>query len=151
MRHTRTVKTCGPDASRLASSRRRRCRPYRARHADTAGDGVNKTLITGESTKERLKPLRGECRVNPAASVVATLVCFFHLHARLRAQRAPGIPCALCFEAKDSCMTRTQSRREIAEVCSAVIASVSEAIHSYSLAALWIASLTLAMTVVLAV
>jgi hypothetical protein len=31
-------------------------------------------------------------------TVVTTLVCFFILHARLRAQRAPGIPCALCFE-----------------------------------------------------
>jgi hypothetical protein len=28
-------------------------------------------------------------------TVVTTLVCFFILHARLRAQRAPGIPCAL--------------------------------------------------------
>jgi hypothetical protein len=28
-------------------------------------------------------------------TVVTTLVCFFHLHARLRAHRAPGIPCAL--------------------------------------------------------
>jgi hypothetical protein len=30
-------------------------------------------------------------------TVVNTLVCFFILHARLRAHRAPGIPCALCF------------------------------------------------------
>src|ERR1700677_2042971 len=88
-----------PQGRRQAGGKR--CRPCRARHADTAGDGVNKTLITGESTKERLKPLRGECRATPAASVVATLVCFFHLHARLRAQRTPGIPCALCFEAKE--------------------------------------------------
>src|SRR5213079_2888982 len=30
--------------------------------------------------------------------VVTTLVCSFHLsHARLRVQRAPGIPCALCY------------------------------------------------------
>src|SRR2546421_7726738 len=28
-------------------------------------------------------------------TVVTTLVCFFILHARLRAHRAPGIPCAL--------------------------------------------------------
>jgi hypothetical protein len=33
-------------------------------------------------------------------TVVTMLVCFFILHARLRARRAPGIPCALCFEAK---------------------------------------------------
>src|SRR2546430_4492354 len=31
-------------------------------------------------------------------TVVTMLVCFFILHARLRAHRAPGIPCALwCF------------------------------------------------------
>ena len=29
--------------------------------------------------------------------VVTMLVCFFHLHARLRVRRAPGIPCALCY------------------------------------------------------
>src|SRR5213079_237940 len=30
--------------------------------------------------------------------VVTTLVCSFHLsHTRLRAHRAPGIPCALCY------------------------------------------------------
>ena len=34
-------------------------------------------------------------------TVVTTLVCFFLLHARLRAQRAPGIPCALGFEGKE--------------------------------------------------
>jgi hypothetical protein len=34
-------------------------------------------------------------------TVVTTLVCFFILHARLRAQRAPGIPCALWFEGKE--------------------------------------------------
>ena len=28
-------------------------------------------------------------------TVVTTLVCFFTLHTRLRAHRAPGIPCAL--------------------------------------------------------
>src|SRR6476620_1731394 len=30
-------------------------------------------------------------------TVVTMLVCFLHLHARLRVHRAPGIPCALCF------------------------------------------------------
>ncbi len=32
---------------------------------------------------------------DPGVTVVTTLVCFFHLHARLRAHPAPGIPCAL--------------------------------------------------------
>src|SRR5260370_41662969 len=30
-------------------------------------------------------------------TVVTTLVCFIHLHARLRVHWASGIPCALCF------------------------------------------------------
>jgi len=30
-------------------------------------------------------------------AVVTTLVCFIHLHARLRVHWASGIPCALCF------------------------------------------------------
>jgi len=38
--------------------------------------------------------LRGECRVISGVTVVTMLVCFFHLHARLRARWAPGIPCA---------------------------------------------------------
>jgi hypothetical protein len=35
------------------------------------------------------------------------LVCFLPLHTRLRVQRAPGIPHALCFRAKDSSKART--------------------------------------------
>jgi hypothetical protein len=50
---SRTAKSCGPDASTLASS--------------FAGLLVErrwqKSPITGESTKETVKPLRGECRV----------------------------------------------------------------------------------------
>jgi hypothetical protein len=34
-------------------------------------------------------------------TVVTTLVCFFHLHARLRAHQAPGIPCALCYQRRE--------------------------------------------------
>src|SRR4029077_8584686 len=33
-----------------------------------------------------------------SVTVVTTLVCFFISHTRLRAQRAPGIPCALCWQ-----------------------------------------------------
>ena len=36
-----------------------------------------------------------ECRV-AGVLVVTLLACFFHLHARLRVRRAPGIPHALC-------------------------------------------------------
>src|SRR6266550_4287432 len=66
------------------------------------------SLVTGESTKEAVKPLRGECRVYSGVTVVTMLVCSLHLsHARLRVHRVPGIPCALVFLGpKDSCTTR---------------------------------------------
>jgi hypothetical protein len=42
----------------------------------------------------------------------------FYLHARLRAHRAPGIPCALCNKrTRNSGKTRAQSRGEIAKPC----------------------------------
>src|SRR3954449_4631848 len=43
-------------------------------------------------------------------TVVTTLVCFFILHARLRAHRAPGIPCAL-FGRKVHIKTRADAAR----------------------------------------
>ena len=49
-------------------------------------------------------------------TVVTMLVCFFHLHARLRAHRAPGIPCALCIQGEWFMHNSAASRREIAEV-----------------------------------
>jgi hypothetical protein len=49
-------------------------------------------------------------------TVVTTLVCFFILHARLRAHRAPGIPCALFIEdAMFPGKTRAKRRGEIAK------------------------------------
>ena len=39
-------------------------------------DGGKESPVTEESTKEPLKPLRGECRLNPSEPVVTTLVCF---------------------------------------------------------------------------
>jgi hypothetical protein len=72
---------------------------------------------------------------------------FFILHARLRARRAPGIPCALCSEGRTKEQTSRETRGENAKSYLNVIArSVSdEAIHSF-LVRQWIASLTLAMT-----
>src|SRR6184192_442010 len=37
---------------------------------------VSNKLVTGKSTKETVKPLRGECRVISGVTVVTTLVCF---------------------------------------------------------------------------
>jgi hypothetical protein len=50
----RTAKSCGPDAAVLVSSRR-----------NFPLATVARKPITGEITKETVKPLRGECRVNP--------------------------------------------------------------------------------------
>ena len=37
---------------------------------------MSNKLVTGESTKETVKPLRGECRVISGVTVVTMLVCF---------------------------------------------------------------------------
>src|SRR5439155_11746089 len=61
-----------------------------------------KRPLTGESTKQLLKPLRGESRVVPAEPVVSTLVCFSLSHTRLRVRQAPGFPCALSYLERDN-------------------------------------------------
>jgi hypothetical protein len=50
----------------------------------SAGDGVKQNLITGESTEETVNHRVRECRDDSGGPVVTTLVCFLHLHARLR-------------------------------------------------------------------
>src|SRR2546422_6813203 len=102
---TRTAKSCGSDAPMLASSLR-----------EEAQMTVSNKLVTGKSTKETVKPLRGECRVISGVTVVTTLVCSLHLsHARLRVRRAPGIPCALVFPGRTFLQNSGRSCREIAE------------------------------------
>jgi len=61
---------------------------------------VTKTPLTGESTKETVKPLRGEGRDVSAVPVKPVCVVSF-LHTVLRAQSAPGFPCALSSERDD--------------------------------------------------
>src|SRR4051812_18429869 len=53
--------------------------------------------VTGKSTKETVKTIARGMPGVFGVTVVTMLVCFFILHARLRAHRAPGIPCALCY------------------------------------------------------
>jgi hypothetical protein len=93
---------CWPDEN-ARSVRRSRVvlapRPWRyAGGSFSVGNGGKKGRFPGESTKETVKPLRGESRDCLAEPVVTTLVCFFVSHARLRAQSAPGFPCALSQE-----------------------------------------------------
>ena len=51
--------------------------------------------LTGESTKETVKPLRGESRRRSAEPVVTMLVRVLCLRTRLRVHPAPVFPCAL--------------------------------------------------------
>src|SRR5260221_14255121 len=55
---------------------------------------TNKPDRRGEREISRKTIARGMPGVS-GVTVVTTLVCFFHLHTRLRVHRAPGIPCAL--------------------------------------------------------
>src|SRR6202035_4394949 len=94
---TRTAKTCGPDASTLASSWR--INPH--------NDGGNKADHRGEHGISR-KPLRGECRMFPVTRCEYSCAYLLPIaHTRLRVHRAPGIPCALCFQGGDYCKPRT--------------------------------------------
>src|SRR4051812_32531557 len=82
----RTAKSCGPDASTLASS-------LAVKRETTV---TTKPDHRGELEGNRKTIARGMPGVS-GVTVVTMLVCFFILHARLRAHRAPGIPCALCY------------------------------------------------------
>src|SRR5436190_17433651 len=83
---TRTAKSCGSDAPMLASSLREEAQATVSNKPGHRGEheGNRKTIARGMPGRS-------------GVTVVTTLVCFtYHLHARLRAHRAPGIPCALC-------------------------------------------------------
>ena len=72
--------------------------------------------LTREITKETVKTIaRGMPGVS-GVTVVTTLVCFFISHTRLRAQRAPGVPCALSVGVR-FLQDSGGSRRGIAKVC----------------------------------
>src|SRR4029079_2993693 len=62
----RTAKSCGPDASTLASSfaEAKSARPG-ADQPDSQDDGDKKARSPGRSRSKPLKPLRGECRLAP--------------------------------------------------------------------------------------
>src|SRR6201986_1980426 len=61
----RTAKSCGPDAPTLASS----LVEFSARRR------WQKSPVTGESTKETVKPLRRECRLKPVNLWKTTAFC----------------------------------------------------------------------------
>src|SRR6266436_6120188 len=80
----RTAKSCRSDAPMLASSLRE----------DAQATVSNKPGHRGEREVSRKPIARGMPGVS-GVTVVTMLVCFFISHARLRAHRALGIPCAL--------------------------------------------------------
>jgi hypothetical protein len=113
----RTAKSCGSDAPTLASSWQ----------VVACWRRWQQSPVTGKSTKETVKTIARGMPGDPGVTVVTMLVCFFILHARLRAHRAPGIPCALCFRgtrfrAQLGRFYATRSRRCVCATIIAVIA-----------------------------
>src|SRR3954465_15714464 len=102
----RTAKSCGPDASTLASS---------FAEVILLATVTNKPDHRGDHEGNRKTIARGMpgCSGEP---VVTTSCAFLLLHARLRVQRAPGIPCALPSRGWLFAKARAFSRRENAEV-----------------------------------
>src|SRR5882724_10236017 len=100
----RTAKSCRSDAPMQASSLRE--------EAQTTVS--NKPGHRGEHEVSRKTIARG-MPGRSGVTVVTMLVCLFFFHTRLRAHRAPGIPCALYFWAKGFMYNSGASRREIAE------------------------------------
>src|SRR5712672_3204087 len=104
----RTAKSCRSDAPMLASSLRE----------EAQATVSNKPGHRGEREVSRETIARG-MPGRSGVTVVTMLVYFFHLYARLRVHRAPGIPCALyCWERRSSvCKTRAhcaaRSRNDI--------------------------------------
>ena len=84
----RTAKSCGPGAAMLALS---------LAEQSPRGDGDNKPAHRGEHDISRKAIAQGMSECSP---LTCMLVCAFLCatwHTRPRVQRAPGIPCALCF------------------------------------------------------
>jgi hypothetical protein len=86
MHRTRTAKSCGPDASTLASTR------------DNAnalrGDG-DKKPIAGESTKQAVKTIAQGRPGISGEPVVTNLRVFYFYTQGCGCAEAPGFPCAL--------------------------------------------------------
>jgi hypothetical protein len=75
------------------------------------GTVTKKARLTEEITKETVKTIaRGMPGVS-GVTVVTNARVFYH-HARLRAQRAPGIPCALVFGGRGHAQLGRGLRRE---------------------------------------
>jgi hypothetical protein len=110
--------------------------------------------VTGESAKETVKTIARGMPGDSGVTVVTMLVCFFiFAHKAAGAIRAPGIPCALCSSGggKFRHNSRENARRDRGRIPRRHCEERKRRSNPFLLfAAQWIASLTLAMTVVIA-
>jgi hypothetical protein len=89
----RTAKSCGPDASTLASSWWKKHPPATV---------TIKPDSPGRARRKPLKPLARGMPGDPGVTVVTMLVCSSCFACEAAgAIRAPGIPCALCHQRRD--------------------------------------------------
>src|SRR5205823_14565850 len=96
-RRQRTKKSCGPGAATLASSWREVSRWRRWQERP----------LTGESTKETVKPLRGESRDVSAVPVKAVCVLRYHCTRCCGRSRRPALPAPSSErEGQRNCKTR---------------------------------------------
>src|SRR5207245_529619 len=79
--------------------------------------------LTGESTKETVKPLRGESRDVSAVPVKPVCIVIYFQHTALRAQSAPGFPCAL-FSRRGTTRCKTRAYRAAATRAHALLSLV---------------------------
>ena len=111
--HKRTAKSCGPDIPTLISS---------LRGDDLADDGGKKARLTGESTKETVKTIRAGNAGMFRRTCGDLLVCFFHLHARLRVRLSTRHSLRPLFSGRTILQNPDVSRRGKVAVCHDVIA-----------------------------
>ena len=121
-RHERTAKTCGPTS---------RCwRQCTWRQQLSGRYGGKRAVLRGEHVISRKAIAQGMSDV--LRCPVCSCAHFYPLHMRPRVQRAPGIPCALCFgEGEEILQNSGKLGREIVKLCHprAVITRESEAIQ----------------------
>jgi len=72
----------------------------------SADDGGKKARSPGRARSKPLKPLRRESWAFPVNLWWLRSCALLNSHARLRVQRAPGFPCALCYRRDIACKSR---------------------------------------------
>src|SRR5882672_1143010 len=140
----RTAKSCGPDAPTLASSLRRHVGPTGFWHAISADNGGKQARSPGRARNKPLKPLRRECRVFRWTCGDYTRVLPTHCTRGCGCTAHPAFPAPSVFEGEWLCARLRRFAPRDANACVDLAhrhCERSEAIHSFFLAALWIASL----------